>query len=125
MFVSNWQAQAFISQFGIPWSRCPVILNAIESILVSRDRFAPVPAGTPVRLVYTPVPNRGLAVLHAVFSKICELRGDVNALRDGNAGLQPMLAAQKAYADYHYGRDRRVAQWAAFLHSIADLPPNG
>jgi len=28
VFVSNWQAQAFISKFGIPWSRCQVMLNS-------------------------------------------------------------------------------------------------
>jgi UDP-glucose:(glucosyl)LPS alpha-1,2-glucosyltransferase len=239
VFVSNWQAQAFIRQFGIPWSRCQVILNAIEPIGISAGRFAPIPPGTTIRLVYTPAPNRGLAILYAIFTRICEVRDDVeldvfsswklygwdsdgpfedllaalrrhprvryhgavpnqqvraaladchvfaypavfeetsclclieamsaglacvhpnygalyetaagwtmmyqwqedphahtaafchalmtaiDALRDASAGLLPLLAAQKNYADYHYGWDRRVMQWQAFLQSISGLP---
>jgi glycosyltransferase involved in cell wall biosynthesis len=242
VFVSNWQAQAFISTFGIPWSRCQVMLNAIEPIAVSGDRLIPVPAGTPVRLVYTPVPNRGLDILHAVFGQICEQGIDVeldvfsswklygwpsdgpfeellgalrrnpkvryhgavpnqqvrevlarshvfaypasaeetsclclmeamsaglacvhpnngalyetaagwtlmyqwhddphahaavfyhtvmtaiHALREGNTGLLRMLAAQKAYADFHYGWDRRMALWEPFLRSIAGIALDG
>jgi hypothetical protein len=103
VFVSNWQAQAFISTFGIPWSRCQVMLNAIEPIAVSGDRLIPVPAGTPVRLACTPVPHRGPGILHAVFG----------------------LAAQKAYADFHYGWDRRMALWEPFLRSIAGIALDG
>ena len=35
----------------------------------------------------------------------------IGALRAGDAGLLRMLAAQKAYADFHYGWDRRMALW--------------
>ena len=77
VFVSNWQAQAFIQRFGIPWSHCRVIPNAIGPIAVGGNRFDPVPPDQPIRLVYTPTPSRGLAILHAVFGKICEERDDV------------------------------------------------
>jgi hypothetical protein len=73
VFVSSWQAAAFISKFGIPWSRCQVILNAVEPSPVSDGRLVPVPDGTPVRLACAPVPHRGLDILHAVFRQICEL----------------------------------------------------
>lgn len=77
VFVSNWQAQSYIHRFGIPWSRCAVILNAIEPIAVPHDRFAPVPADRPIRLIYTPAPDRGLVILNAAFNELCRQRDDI------------------------------------------------
>ncbi|MGD0558434.1 MAG: glycosyltransferase family 4 protein [Streptosporangiaceae bacterium] len=77
VFVSNWQAQGFINHFGIPWSRCVVMHNAIEPLTVGDDRFEPIPADRPIRLVYTSVPERGLAILYHAFKKIAEERDDV------------------------------------------------
>jgi UDP-glucose:(glucosyl)LPS alpha-1,2-glucosyltransferase len=77
VFVSNWQARSFIHDFGIPWSRCVVMHNAIEPIPVADDKFDPVPADRPIRLIYTPVPGRGLHILYHVFKKISEDREDV------------------------------------------------
>lgn len=77
VFVSNWQAQSYINQFGIPWSRCAVILNAIEPIAVHDNRFDPIPAERPIRLIYTPMPDRGLAILNAVFDELCRQRDDI------------------------------------------------
>lgn len=77
VFVSNWQAQSYIQRFGIPWSRCIVIPNAIEPIHVHRDRFDPIPADRAIRLVYTPAPDRGLVILNAVFNELCRQRDDV------------------------------------------------
>jgi len=76
VFVSNWQAQICINRYGIPWSRCLVLPNAIEPLVVD-DRFDPVPADRPIKLIYTPTPDRGLFILHHVFNKICEERDDV------------------------------------------------
>lgn len=77
VFCSNWQAQEYIAQYGIPWSRCTVLLNGIEPVPVPGDRFEPVPADRPIRLVYTPVPSRGLALLYHVFRQIAADREDV------------------------------------------------
>jgi UDP-glucose:(glucosyl)LPS alpha-1,2-glucosyltransferase len=63
--------------FGIPWSRCAVILNAIEPIAVPVGRFDPIPPDRPIRLVYTPAPDRGLVILNAVFNEICRQRDDI------------------------------------------------
>ena len=49
----------------------------------------------------------------------------IGALRAGDAGLLRMLAAQKAYADFHYGWDRRLALWEPFLRSIAGIALDG
>jgi len=77
VFVSNWQAQAVIHRYGIPWSRCVVMPNAIRPIAVDGGRFDPVPADRPIRLVYTPTPERGLDILGSVFNRICAERDDV------------------------------------------------
>ncbi len=77
VFVSNWQAQSFIHHFGIPWSRCVVMPNAIRPITVEDGRFDPVPADQPIRLVYTSTPQRGLNILGSVFDRICTERDDV------------------------------------------------
>lgn len=77
VFVSNWQAQSYIQRFGIPWSRCAVIPNAIEPVAVHDDRFDPVLPDRPIRLIYTPAPDRGLVILNAVFNELCRQRSDV------------------------------------------------
>jgi UDP-glucose:(glucosyl)LPS alpha-1,2-glucosyltransferase len=77
VFVSNWQAQAFVHQFDSPWARGVVLHNAIEPLAVPDDKFHPVPADRPIRLIYTPVPGRGLMLLYHVFKQIADRREDV------------------------------------------------
>ena len=77
IFVSNWQARNITSLYKIPRSRCQVIRNAVELVPAADGKFGPLPAGTPVRLAYTSVPDRGLGILAAVFSEICKHRDDV------------------------------------------------
>src|SRR6202035_1859007 len=66
VFVSNWQMQGFIERYQIPWSRCAVLQNAIEPIQEHTK-----PKGK-IRILYTSSPHRGLAILYAVFRKLCE-----------------------------------------------------
>lgn len=66
VFVSNWQMQAYINYYNIPWSKCVVMQNAITPI---------VPQEKPkdkIKLIYTPTPHRGLQILVPVFEKLCE-----------------------------------------------------
>jgi UDP-glucose:(glucosyl)LPS alpha-1,2-glucosyltransferase len=77
IFASKWQAHQIIPRAAIPWSRCLVIPNAVELVAADDGKFGPVPHGTPVRLVYTSTPDRGLAILAAVFNEICKHRDDV------------------------------------------------
>lgn len=71
VFVSNWSMQQYVAMYGIPWSKCVVLHNAI----------VPVPAHEkppgPVRLVYTPTPHRGLNVLVAAFKELRKTVADV------------------------------------------------
>lgn len=49
----------------------------------------------------------------------------IGALRAGDAGLVRVLVAQKAYADFHYGQDRRMALWEPFVRGIAGVALDG
>ena len=67
VFVSNWQMQQYINYYGIPWSKCLVIENAItpikkESISKSPDK---------IKLIYHTTPHRGLEILVPVFEQLC------------------------------------------------------
>lgn len=66
VFVSNWQMQAFINYYGIPWSKCVVLHNAIEPIPVHQK------STDTIRLGYWSTPHRGLSILAPVFDKLCE-----------------------------------------------------
>jgi glycosyltransferase involved in cell wall biosynthesis len=77
IFCSNWQARGYIAHFGIPKSRCVVLPNGIEPVRVAGNRFEPVPADHPIRLIFTSVPSRGIPLLYRVFKKITAERGDV------------------------------------------------
>jgi len=66
VFATNWQMQAFINYYGIPWSKCVVLQNCI----------VPIPEHTKptdtIRLAYWSTPHRGLNILVPVFDKLCE-----------------------------------------------------
>lgn len=66
VFVSNWQMQGYMQAYGIPWSKCVVLRNAIDPIEVQ-----PKESET-LRFVYTSTPHRGLNILVPVFEKLAE-----------------------------------------------------
>lgn len=72
VFASNWQMQAFISHYQIPWSKCVVMQNAINPI----DHHVKPNDGV-IRLAYWSTPHRGLNILLPVFSKLCETHDNI------------------------------------------------
>jgi glycosyltransferase involved in cell wall biosynthesis len=66
IFVSNWQMQAFIGAYRIPWSKCLVIEN---SILPIEDVTFEKPLDD-INLIYTPTPHRGLEILLPAFLEL-------------------------------------------------------
>ena len=66
VFVSNWQLQAYIKHFNMPWYKSRVIQNAIEPI-----PFLPKNKDK-IKLIYHTTPHRGLNVLIPVFIKLAE-----------------------------------------------------
>jgi UDP-glucose:(glucosyl)LPS alpha-1,2-glucosyltransferase len=69
VFVSNWQMQAYITKFEIPWSKCIVIPNAIEPISRPEKLLG---FNHPIRFIYHTTPHRGLNILYAVFNELCK-----------------------------------------------------
>lgn len=69
VFVSNWQMQAYINHYRLPWSRCIVLQNAIEPIPYNSNK---INGSEKIKLIYTPTPHRGLEILLPVFDKLCE-----------------------------------------------------
>ena len=67
VFVSNWQMQAYINYYNLPWSKCTVVPNAIEPIEMNTNKSKDT-----IRLGYWSTPHRGLNILVPVFEKLCE-----------------------------------------------------
>ena len=65
VFVSHWQRDQYISMYGIPYSMCAVIENAIETEFEYVER----PEG-PIRFVYHTTPHRGLELLYPIFDAL-------------------------------------------------------
>lgn len=68
VFVSNWQMQAYINYYNIPWSHCVVINNSVEDL----GHFSRPDMFGKVRLIYTSTPHRGLNILYPVFDALCK-----------------------------------------------------
>jgi glycosyltransferase involved in cell wall biosynthesis len=72
VFASNWQMRGYIERYNIPWSKCVVLLNAMEPIdFTMEDKKRDV-----IRLTYISTPHRGLQILVPVFKKLRETFGD-------------------------------------------------
>jgi len=65
VFVTSWQRDQYIVRFGIPYSKCSVIHNAVEK------EYAPVQMSTDkIRFIYHTTPHRGLELLVPVFDAL-------------------------------------------------------
>ena len=65
VFVSNWQMQAYQRHYGLPWSKCIVLHNAIDPIpLVEKSKEK-------IKFIYHTTPHRGLNILISVFDQLC------------------------------------------------------
>lgn len=65
VFVSHWQRDQYISMYNIPYSKCTVIENAIETEFEYTKR----PTG-PIRFIYHTTPHRGLELLYPIFDTL-------------------------------------------------------
>lgn len=71
VFSSNWQMEAYINHYGIPWSHCIVIQNGITPI---PDHEKPTDQ---IRLAYWSTPHRGLNILVPVFEQLCQKHDNI------------------------------------------------
>lgn len=73
VFVSYWQRDQFIQKYKLPYSKCAVIHNAIETTFEPRDR-----PQDQINLIYHTTPHRGLEVVLPVFDKLCDLHDNIH-----------------------------------------------
>lgn len=73
VFVSNWQMQAYMTHYNIPWSHCEVIENSIIPIVGGEHK----PVKDAIRICYTSTPHRGLNILFAAFEALAKERDDI------------------------------------------------
>jgi UDP-glucose:(glucosyl)LPS alpha-1,2-glucosyltransferase len=67
VFVSYWQRDRFIQKFKLPYSKCTVIHNAIETKFIPTKR-----SGDVVRFIYHTTPHRGLQLLYPIIDKLSQ-----------------------------------------------------
>jgi UDP-glucose:(glucosyl)LPS alpha-1,2-glucosyltransferase len=65
VFVSHWQRDQYISMYNIPYSKCTVIENAIETEFEYTKRLT-----GPIRFIYHTTPHRGLELLYPIFDTL-------------------------------------------------------
>ena len=74
VFVSNWQMQGYMQAYGIPWSKCIVLQNAITPI----GAHEKPDTKDGIRFIYHSTPHRGLNILVPVFTKLAEKYDDIH-----------------------------------------------
>ena len=67
VFVTSWQRDQYIRLFGIPYSKCSVIPNAIEKRYEAEEKNTET-----IRFIYHTTPHRGLELLVPVFDALCQ-----------------------------------------------------
>ena len=67
VFVSAWQRDQYILRFGIPYSKCTVICNAVEKVYQPREKSLET-----IRFVYHTTPHRGLELLVPIFEALAK-----------------------------------------------------
>jgi UDP-glucose:(glucosyl)LPS alpha-1,2-glucosyltransferase len=65
VFVSAWQRDQYIMLFGIPYSKCSVIYNAIELEYSYHKKDTDV-----IRLIYHTTPHRGLELVYHIVDEL-------------------------------------------------------
>ena len=65
VFVSAWQRDQYIVRFGIPYSKCSVIYNAVEKQFAPKEKNLDT-----IRFIYHTTPHRGLELLIPVFDAL-------------------------------------------------------
>ena len=67
VFVSAWQRDQYIVRYGIPYSKCSVIHNAVETEYKPKEKDMET-----VRFIYHTTPHRGLELLVPIFDALAK-----------------------------------------------------
>ena len=65
VFVSAWQRDQYIMRYGIPYSKCTVIPNAIEKRYEAKEKDT-----SNIRFIYHTTPHRGLELVYPVIDAL-------------------------------------------------------
>jgi glycosyltransferase involved in cell wall biosynthesis len=65
VFVSNWQRDQYVLRYGIPYSKCSVIYNAVEKQYAPKEKDMET-----IRFIYHTTPHRGLELLVPIFDAL-------------------------------------------------------
>ena len=103
VFVSAWQRDMYIAYFGIPYSKCSVIRNAVEKRYNPRDKDM-----STIRFIYHTTPHRGLDLLYPVFDALSQDYDNIH------------LDVYSSFAIY--GWAQRDAQYVELFKQIHEHP---
>ena len=73
VFVSAWQRDQYVVRYGIPYSKCSVINNAVEKKYEPREKDLET-----IRFIYHTTPHRGLELLVPVFEALCKQHDNIH-----------------------------------------------
>ena len=103
VFVSNWQMQAYVQHYNIPWSKCVVLQNAITPI----KGWPKTEGDGTVNIIYHTTPHRGLNLLVPVVKKLSEKH----------------RVHLDVYSSFKvYGWEERDKQFEPLYNEIRDMP---
>jgi glycosyltransferase involved in cell wall biosynthesis len=103
VFVSNWQQQAYINYYGIPWSKCFVIPNSVIPLAPSKNS-----EDGKIKLIYTSTPHRGLDILYSVFDALSKKYDNIEL---------------DVYSSFKlYGWEERDAQFQPLFDALNEHP---
>lgn len=74
VFVSYWQRDQFINRFELPYSKCVVIQNAIET----KYDYELEKPNDKIRFIYHTTPHRGLELVYSIFDSLCQFHENIH-----------------------------------------------
>jgi glycosyltransferase involved in cell wall biosynthesis len=92
VFVSAWQRDQYILRFGIPYSRCSVIHNAIEKQYSPKQKDL-----STIRFVYHTTPHRGLELLVPIFEELAKEFDNIHLDVYSSFGIYGWESRDEAY----------------------------
>jgi UDP-glucose:(glucosyl)LPS alpha-1,2-glucosyltransferase len=78
VFVSHWQRERYVKEYGIPYSRTVVIHNAVHPIDNTGEMDKKKAKEKKINIIYHTTPHRGLEILVPVFEKLTETHKDIH-----------------------------------------------
>ena len=96
VFVSHLQAQSFRDRYNIPYSKSFVLKNAINPNHANFEKFDDL---SKIKIVYSSMPHKGLAIAFEVFKVIKEEYGDAVNLS--------IFSNYSVYGEHHLHRNEQ------------------